>query len=788
MLLKIKDIAYKSIQTRRYNLETKKQLDRNYISFLVTFSILIIFILESLSRRSIFKGLGFIITNPLMFLFNVLIVLLTLSFALMFSRRKFLLILFSTLWIGLGVINYIILFNRSTPLTAMDFYLLKSTIGVLPFYLNSFQIILIVVIAVILIVAMIFLWMKLKKNLIQLKKPLIIMCSLSVWMLLLSTIALRGNALANNFGNLPDAYSNYGFAYCFSNSVFNRGISEPNMYSEEQIDEVLDTIKNESVKIDIDNTPGDLELSNPEGSFEIVKNNMEESKSNEFKPNIIMVQLESFFDVNLLLDYTFSENPIPNFTRLKNKYSSGFLSVPTIGAGTVNTEFEIITGMNTDYFGAGEFPYRTILRSTTCESIGYNLDELGYDNYAIHNNSGTFYDRNKVFPKLGFDYFSSIEYMNQAEYNTLGWAKDNVLTNEIFKALKARDTRDFIYAISVQAHGKYPDKVVDESQKIKVIVDPKKRVLLASTKDADTNTSNNTSNDISTDTSAATETNTETDTSIATEANTDTNTSTYASNDISTDTSAATETDTEADPDSNHYNIDKIDIDESYINQFEYYVNQLNESDKFIGELINELSGYSEPTVVVFFGDHLPSLSLEDEDLVNNNKFQTEYILWSNFPMEKEKHDLSAYQLSAYLMERLGYENGVLTKFHQRCIGNTNYQEELKLLQYDMLYGNKNVYGGVNPYIEKTINMGILETSITNLIEMGEALYIYGENFTPSSVAYIDEEPKDTKFINENTLVVDNEKLADKGIYIAQVNDRKIILSKSKHIFRKLID
>ena len=64
--------------------------------------------------------------------------------------------------------------------------------------------------------------------------------------------------------------------------------------------------------------------------------------------------------------------------------------------------------MNLDYFGTGEYPYETILKKTACETIGYDLKELGYSTHAIHNNNATFYDRNLVYTNLGFDTFTSL--------------------------------------------------------------------------------------------------------------------------------------------------------------------------------------------------------------------------------------------------------------------------------------------------------------------------------------------------------------------------------------------
>ena len=121
-----------------------------------------------------------------------------------------------------------------------------------------------------------------------------------------------------------------------------------------------------------------------------------------------------------------------------------------MGAGTANTEFECITGMNLDFFGPGEYPYKTILQKTVCESMAFDMKELGYTSHAIHNNEGTFYDRHKVFAQLGFDTFTPIEYMYDIKRNPTGWCEDEILVDEIVKTLDSTKKQDFIYAISVQ--------------------------------------------------------------------------------------------------------------------------------------------------------------------------------------------------------------------------------------------------------------------------------------------------------------------------------------------------
>ncbi|MFQ9394794.1 MAG: hypothetical protein ACLR2E_13080 [Lachnospiraceae bacterium] len=46
--------------------------------------------------------------------------------------------------------------------------------------------------------------------------------------------------------------------------------------------------------------------------------------------------------------------------------------------------------MNIDDFGIGEYPYKTVLKEKTCESLAYNLKSYGYKAYAIHNHEEAF--------------------------------------------------------------------------------------------------------------------------------------------------------------------------------------------------------------------------------------------------------------------------------------------------------------------------------------------------------------------------------------------------------------
>ena len=149
-------------------------------------------------------------------------------------------------------------------------------------------------------------------------------------------------------------------------------------------------------------------------------------------PNVITVLLESFVDPNEFNFMTYSQDPTPFFHYLEQNFTSGYLSMPVVGAGTANAEFEILTGMKLQYFGTGEYPYKTILKETDCESIAAAYKSIGYGTHAVHNNGGNFYSRVNAFSMMGFDSFTSKELMDITEFTpNEGWAEDSILAKEV---------------------------------------------------------------------------------------------------------------------------------------------------------------------------------------------------------------------------------------------------------------------------------------------------------------------------------------------------------------------
>lgn len=432
----------------------RRKFYKNSFVFAGIWALVLNLIIETLGRfttAGIFGGLKFMVSDPIVFLYNALILFTTLVIASLVKRRLFVFTIVSIFWLGIGVVNGVILTQRMTPFTVKDLSNLSDGLTIVTNYLKTWEIVLAVVIVVLAILGLVLLFIKgpQKKDKLHRKRNVVAVCLVFLFTFLSSSLAISTGVVETFFGNLAYAYRDYGVVYCFTNTWLNTGIHKPAKYSKESILSIFD--KNE--------------LGDDNAML------LEQKDVDEQYPNILFLQLESFIDPMTIKSIELSEDPCPNFRKLMSEYSSGQLLVPACGAGTANVEFEVLTGLSVKFFGPGEYPYKAILKEETGESLAYDLDSLGYKSHAIHNHRAVFYNRNTVFSNIGFDTFTSVEYMKNVAKTPKNWAKDKALTECIEDALDSSEGRDMIYTISVQGHGKYPSE--------QVILDPKIQVLSA---------------------------------------------------------------------------------------------------------------------------------------------------------------------------------------------------------------------------------------------------------------------------------------------------------------------
>ena len=170
-------------------------------------------------------------------------------------------------------------------------------------------------------------------------------------------------------------------------------------------------------------------------------------------PDIVVIQSESFFDPSIMHGYE-NAKLTPNLTRLASGGMSGPLHVPTYGGGTIRTEFEVLTGLSLRYFSNMQFPYLQ-LNNKVVPSMVRVLRSHGYETVAIHGNDPTFWNRNTAFKVLGFDRFVSQSSFPANAATDGKYMADSAMTDEIMAQLKDAGAPQFLFAISLEAHGPY---------------------------------------------------------------------------------------------------------------------------------------------------------------------------------------------------------------------------------------------------------------------------------------------------------------------------------------------
>lgn len=628
------------------------------------------FLIEVVSRHSFFEAWSYMTETPFVFLFNAFLIFATFMIVYLFRRRVFVRILLSVFWLFLGTCNGYLLLKRVTPFNAQDLKVLSDALELTGNYFSGGELVLLIIGIVAVVLWVISMWRRGGQYTGKMHRIIALIgliASIGAYVGL-TDVAIDKRVISNYFGNIAFAYEDYGFPYCFAASLFNTGINQPSGYSEETMAEISNN--------------GELTTS------------ITSLKSDEM-PNIIFVQLESYFDPTEVEWLRFSEDPIPNLRELYKNYSSGYFKVPSVGAGTANTEFEVLTGMNMRFFGPGEYPYKTYVKTNVLESAATALTSLGYGAEALHNNGGNFYSRAKVYNDMGFDHYTSKEFMNILKTTPKGWATDDILVPNIMESMDTTAGQDFVFTVSVQGHGDYPTEPTLENPEIKV-------------------------------------------TGVE---------------------------------------------DEGKRNAWEYYVNEVHEMDKFVGELIEAVENRNEPSVVVFYGDHLPTLGLEAKDLKGKYLYNTNYVIWDNIGLQKKDGNIAAYQIMADVFDRLGIHSGTIFNYHQQRRQTKNYLSDLELLQYDIMYGKQYVYekNGA-PITEGHMVMGVKDAEITGLVTQLNGNYsVYGENFTKQSKVFINGEKQTTKFLNNTRLDLKESELKDGDqIMVAQVGSSNTIFRTSK--------
>ena len=310
-------------------------------------------------------------------------------------------------------------------------------------------------------------------------------------------------------------------------------------------------------------------------------------------PNVIVIMSEAFMDPTVFDNLSFSQYPIPNFRQISEQGTSGNVMVPAFGGGTINTEMEFLMGLPHLFYGSRfHVPPENLRRYFPHEfptSLPWLFRENGYRTVGVHTFYGTFFNRNTIYPLIGFDDFIASEQMPYALYKG-PFISDEYFTDRIIEQILQAESDDvplFLFGISMQNHWEF---------------DPLKYYTL---------------------------------------------------------------------------NLDVMSespvLSERHIHHVNSFMQGIFDADKQLGRLVNFIYNRDTPTIVVFFGDHLPILGTHADRIFEQlgfltsqddfswdlqdrvNVFHTPYLVWANYDIELgDWGNLSTYFLGAQVARASG--------------------------------------------------------------------------------------------------------------------------------------
>lgn len=389
----------------------------------------------------------FIEIRPVAFLFNILLFELLAWIVYVFTGRmkwavRFILIAAMIF----GMINHYVMLFRSTPFVPWDIFSIKTASSVAGNYdfMPTARVIIVTVIYIVLVVLAHFMnyrmEMKIKLRLIPGAIITVVLC--------LFVSALQNEDFQTDNYLYPflftPAYMTKvnGMAVTFAMDMAYIAVDKPAGYSEENARQILDEYKND------DN--GQKEDAS-EGS---------DTNNNEKMPNIIVIMDEAFSDLSVLGDLETNKDYMPFVHSLQNGADNtitGYLNVSVCGGNTADTEFEFLTGNTMAFLPAGSIPYQQYIKDTTPSLASY-LEGLGYETYAQHPYNASGWNRETVYPLLGFENMAfAPDYLSRDVIRD--YISDKTSFEKIIETYenKPEDKPVFIFNVTMQNHGGYTD-------------------------------------------------------------------------------------------------------------------------------------------------------------------------------------------------------------------------------------------------------------------------------------------------------------------------------------------
>ena len=341
-----------------------------------------------------------------------------------------------------GLINHYVMLFRSTPFVPWDIFSIGTATSVASNYdfAPTAGVVVVTVIFIALIMLMHFVDFRIKWKF----RFRLIPTVLGILALCLFVNALQDEDFQTDNYLYPflftPAYMTKvnGMAVTFAMDLKFVAVDKPDGYSRQKAKELLDS------------------YSGTDDNSDAANNTAITDKSDY--PNIIVVMDEAFSDLSVLGDFDTNTDYMPFVHSLEKGNENtitGYLNTSVCGGNTADTEFEFLTGNTMAFLPVGSIPYQQYIKSKTPSLASY-LKSIGYATYAQHPYYSSGWNRDTVYPLLGFDNLSFMQdYSNQRFVRE--YISDETSFDKIIETYENKPDGQpaFIFNVTMQNHGGY---------------------------------------------------------------------------------------------------------------------------------------------------------------------------------------------------------------------------------------------------------------------------------------------------------------------------------------------
>ena len=179
------------------------------------------------------------------------------------------------------------------------------------------------------------------------------------------------------------------------------------------------------------------------------------------RPNIIVIMNEAFSDLSVLGELVTNEDYMPFIRSLQQGAENtvtGYANVSVLGGNTANSEFEFLTGGSMAFLPQGSVVYQQYLKQEMPNLVSY-LKDLGYSTVAMHPYNASGWERDRVYPLMGFDEFISLKNFGMVR-RLRKYVTDEACYDRIIKLYEKKEENEplFVFNVTMQNHSSYTEQ------------------------------------------------------------------------------------------------------------------------------------------------------------------------------------------------------------------------------------------------------------------------------------------------------------------------------------------